>query len=106
MPEIVTKPGIEIIEDTDLDKRYHLILLDDNEHTYAYVIEMLGAIFGYSREKAYAMACVVDSQGQCILLTGSHDEVERKQHLVHSFGADPRMEESKGAMSAIIEEAE
>jgi hypothetical protein len=49
---------------------------------------------------------MVDSQGQCILLTGSHDEVERKQHLVHSFGADPRMDESKGAMSAIIEEAD
>jgi hypothetical protein len=32
--------------------------------------------------------------------------VERKQHLVHSFGADPRMDESKGAMSAIIEEAD
>jgi ATP-dependent Clp protease adapter protein ClpS len=52
------------------------------------------------------MACVVDSQGQCILLTGSRDEVERKQHEVHGFGADPLMPESKGSMSAIIEEAE
>jgi hypothetical protein len=36
-------------------------------------------------------------------MTGSKDEVERKQHLVHSFGADPAMPSSKGSMSAIIE---
>jgi ATP-dependent Clp protease adaptor protein ClpS len=108
MPETVTKPGIEIFEETDsaLDKRYHLILLDDDEHTYAYVIHMLGAVFGYSREKAFAMACVVDSQGQCILMTDGRDAVERKQNQVHSFGADPLMEISKGPMSAIIEEAQ
>lgn len=108
MPETITKPGIEIIEDTssDLDKRYHLILLDDDEHTYGYVIRMLGALFGYSREKAFAMACIVDSQGQCILMTGSREEVERKQNQVHSFGADPDMPASKGPMSAIIEEAD
>jgi ATP-dependent Clp protease adaptor protein ClpS len=108
MPETITSPGTRVLEDTDseLDKPYHLILLDDQEHTYNYVIRMLGAIFGYSKEKAFAMACVVDSEGQCILLTGSHDEVERKQNQVHSFGADPLMPESKGSMSAIIEEAE
>jgi ATP-dependent Clp protease adaptor protein ClpS len=108
MPETITKPGIEIIEEADagLDRRYHLILLDDDEHTYNYVIRMLGAIFGYSKEKAFAMACVVDSQGRCILLTGSREEVERKQEAVHGFGADPLMPESKGSMSAIIEAAE
>jgi ATP-dependent Clp protease adaptor protein ClpS len=51
------------------------------------------------------MACVVDSEGRCILYTGSHDEVERKQDAVHGFGADPLMPESKGSMSAIIEPA-
>jgi ATP-dependent Clp protease adaptor protein ClpS len=106
VPDVITRPGIEIVEDVELDKRYHLILLDDQEHTYNYVIRMLGEIFGYSKEKAFAMACMVDSQGQCILLTGSHDEVERKQDLVHGYGADPLMPESKGSMSAIIEAAE
>ena len=60
--------------DEQLEPPYHLILLDDNEHTYHYVVLMLGAIFGYSAVKAFAIACVVDSQGQAILMTGSHDE--------------------------------
>lgn len=101
----VTKPGIEIFEetDTDLDKPFHLILLDDNEHTYQYVILMLGAVFGYGREKAFAIACMVDAAGQAILMTGRKAELETKQNLVHSYGADPLMAESKGSMSAVLE---
>ena len=102
-----TRPGIEITGDTDeqLDPPFHLILLDDDEHTYQYVIHMLGEVFGYSKEKGFAIACMVDANGQAILLTGGHDEVERKQHQVHSFGADPLMAVSKGSMSAVIEPA-
>lgn len=102
-----TKPGIEIREDTDtsLEPPYHLILLDDDSHTYAYVIHMLGAVFGYSREKGFAIACVVDSNGQAIVMTGARDEAERKQEQIHGFGADSAMPESKGSMSAIIEPA-
>jgi ATP-dependent Clp protease adaptor protein ClpS len=105
--ETVTRPGIEIFEDTDqeLEKPWHLILLDDQYHTYTYVVHMLGRVFGYSPEKAFAIACVVDSEGQAILMTGRRDEVERKQEMVHAFGADPLMPESKGSMSAVIEPA-
>ena len=106
--DVVTKPGVEVFDETDeqLEPPYHLILLDDNEHTYHYVVLMLGAIFGYSAEKAFAIACVVDSQGQAILMTGSHDEVKAKQDLIHAFGPDPFMENCLGSMSAIIEPVE
>jgi ATP-dependent Clp protease adaptor protein ClpS len=107
MAETITSPGTRIIEETDekLDPPFHLILLDDDHHTYHYVILMLGALFGYSREKAFGIASMVDQFGQAILMTGGRDAVERKQHEVHSFGADPFMPESMGSMSAIIEPA-
>lgn len=102
-----TSPGTRVLEDTDsaMEPPYHLILLDDNEHTYQYVVHMLGSIFGYNHQKAFAMACVVDAQGQAILMTASHDEVQLKQEAVHAFGADPLMPECKGSMTAIIEPA-
>lgn len=101
------RPGIEILEDTDthLEPPYHLVLLDDDSHTYGYVIHMLGSVFGYSKDKGFAIACVVDSEGRAIVMTGSRDEAERKQHQIHSFGADPAMPESLGSMSAILEPA-
>lgn len=96
---------VEDLADSQLEPPYHLILLDDNEHTYQYVIAMLANVFGYSPEKGFAIACVVDSQGQAILMTASLDEVRLKQDQVHAFGPDPHMPECKGSMTAVIEPA-
>jgi ATP-dependent Clp protease adaptor protein ClpS len=103
----ITRPDIEaeIGEALELEPRYHLVLLDDNDHSYEYVVVMLGHIFGYEVEKAYALACVVDSQGRAIVETADHEQVIRHQRQIHAFGADPLIPRCKGSMSAIIEPA-
>ncbi len=85
-------------------RRYHLVLLDDDQHTYAYVIEMLARVFGYGPEKSYALASMVDTTGRAILETADLETVTRHQAGVHGYGADPRIPTSKGSMSAQIEE--
>lgn len=89
-----------------LEPRYHLVLLDDDYHTYAYVIEMLGKIFGYGQEKSFALARMVDTQGRVIVETADRERVTRNQGKIHAYGADPRIEASQGSMSAIVEQAE
>ncbi len=101
LPEIVEQPEVH----EELEQPCHLILLDDDSHTYQYVIRMLGDLFGYSREKAFGIASVVDSQGQAILMTGAKDECRLKQDQIHAYGPDPLMELSVGSMSAVIETA-
>jgi ATP-dependent Clp protease adaptor protein ClpS len=107
MAETVTSPGTRILEDTEqeLEPLYHLILLDDDHHTYQYVIEMLNVLFGYSREKGFAIASVVDNEGRAIVMTGPKSECETKQEQIHAYGADPRMAVSAGSMSAVLEPA-
>jgi len=95
---------VEEIEPT-LEHLWRLVLLDDSEHTYEYVIEMLGAIFGYGPSKAFALARLVDTQGRVTLMTAAKAECEAKQSQVHAYGADPRIPTSKGSMSAIVEDA-
>ena len=90
---------------TELGKRYHLFLLDDSDHTYQYVVEMLGRIFGYGKEKAFAIAAVVDGHGRAVVETAARDQVLRHQRRIHAYGADPRLQQSQGSMSAILEEA-
>lgn len=103
----MTNPGTRVLEDTSTENAYeplyHLVLLDDDSHTYQYVIIMLGELFGYSREKAFAIACMVDNAGRAILMTGAKSDLEPKQAQIHSFGADPFMENCAGSMSAVIE---
>jgi ATP-dependent Clp protease adaptor protein ClpS len=84
---------------------YHVVLLDDDDHTYDYVIEMLGAVFGHSIERAYQMACEVDANGRVIVDTTHLDRAELKRDQIHGFGADWRMPHCKGSMGAVIEPA-
>ena len=104
-PDAATRVAEEPSTEAALAKRYHLILLDDNDHTYTYVVGMLGRIFGYEREKAYAIAGVVDSQGQAVVETAGYEQATRHQRMIHRNGADPRIERCRGSMSAIVEEA-
>lgn len=91
--------------DVEPERLYHLILLDDDQHTYDYVIEMLASIFGYATEKAFALARMVDTQGRVILETAPRDRCEAHQSRIHAYGADSRIPTSKGSMSAIVDEA-
>lgn len=104
---VTADPATTTSEETrdELDRRYHLVLLDDDQHSYAYVIEMLGRIFGYGREKAFALATIVDTEGRVILETAGLEQVTEHQGRIHAYGADPRIPTSKGSMSAIIEDA-
>jgi ATP-dependent Clp protease adaptor protein ClpS len=85
---------------------YHVILLNDDDHTYDYVIRMLGALFGHPREKAYLLAKEVDTKGRAIVDTTTKERAELKRDQIHAFGPDPLLPRSKGSMSAIIEPAE
>ncbi len=91
---------------TKLQPPYHVVLLDDQDHTYEYVIEMLGKVFGHGRDKAFQMAQEVDASGRCNVYTGSLEQAEFKRDQVHAYGADPRIPRCAGSMSAIVEPAE
>ena len=92
-------------QESELEKRFHLILHDSDDHTYQYVIEMLGSVFGYSREKAFAIASIIDGQGRGIVETADYRTVKDHQDQIHGYGPDPRIPHCKGPLSATIEEA-
>jgi ATP-dependent Clp protease adaptor protein ClpS len=82
-----------------------VVLLDDDDHSYDYVIEMAQALFAHPIPRAVDIAKTVDTQGRAILLTTHREHAELKVEQVHGFGADPRIASCKGAMSAIMEPA-
>src|SRR6202049_4298684 len=96
----VTRPRTE--EQTKRQPPYNVVLLNDDDHTYEYVITMLQVLFGYPREKGFQMAKEVDTTGRVILLTTTKEHAELKQDQIHAFGADPLLPRSQGSMTAII----
>ena len=102
----VLKPDVVTDEQVKLLPPYHVVLLNDDDHTYQYVIEMLGRIFGYSVEKAFQMAREVDTTGRVIVWTGPLEQAEFKRDQIHAYGKDWRIARCAGSMSAIVEAAE
>lgn len=88
-----------------LAPRWHVVLLDDDDHTYDYVIEMLGEVFGHAPIKALQMAQEVDSRGRVVCDTTTLERAELKRDQIHAYGADWRLERSAGSMTAILEQA-
>lgn len=84
---------------------YNVILLDDNDHTYEYVMEMLRKLWGYPPERSYELAAEVDSSGRVVIDTTSLERAELKRDQIHAFGRDWRIPRCQGSMSAVIEPA-
>ena len=109
MPSVTETPGIRREKDVSEGKKdqitplYNFVLLDDDEHTYDYVIEMLTKLFAFSETDAFQHAVEVDSTGRTIVMTCELAQAEFGLDQIHSYGADPRMPQSKGSMSAIVE---
>jgi ATP-dependent Clp protease adaptor protein ClpS len=93
-------------EKTKRQPPYHVILLNDDDHTYEYVVRMLCGLFGHSKEKAFLMACEVDATGRVIVDTTSKERAELNRDQIHAFGPDPMLDRCQGSMSAVIEPAQ
>ena len=83
--------------------RYHVILLDDDDHTYDYVIRMLRRVFGFGENRAYELAKEVDKSGRSLLLTTTREHAELKRDQIHAFGREKGHVRCKGSMKATIE---
>lgn len=83
--------------------RYHVILWDDDDHSYDYVIRMMQKLFGHTYERGYELANQVDSAGRTICLTTTMEHAELKRDQIHAFGRDARIACCQGSMSATIE---
>ena len=99
-------PDAETIHRDERTPLYNVVLLDDDDHTYDYVIDMLQKLFVFSSEQAYRHAVEVDTRGRTKLMTCELPEAEFARDQIHAYGPDWRMPRSKGSMSAIIEPAQ
>ena len=100
-----TSPETQDVTEHRLEKLYHVIILNDDEHTFEYVIEMLHSVFGLSETTAMAHAIEADTTGSSIVATLRLEEAERKKDQIHAYGPDWRLPHSRNSVAAIVEPA-
>jgi ATP-dependent Clp protease adaptor protein ClpS len=84
---------------------YHVIILNDEEHTFEYVIELLVRLFGHPLNTAQELTWRIHNTGRAVVYTTHREKAELKRDQVLGSGADPRMEISKGPLGCYIEPA-
>lgn len=91
---------------TKKQPRYNVILWDDSDHSYQYVVMMLQKLFRHPHEKGFQIATEVDGSGKAICLTTTMEHAELKRDQIHAYGKDDLILSCKGSMSATIEPAD
>src|SRR5262249_5278151 len=67
---------------------YHLVLLNDDAHSFQYVVLMLRDVFNIPPERGFLLASVIHSQGRAVVFTGSLEQVNHKRSQVTEYGPD------------------
>lgn len=105
-PRKVTEPVPMLGESGAPGSKYNLVVLNDDMHTYNYVVGLLGEVFGVSGERAFAFARAIGRLGRVVVFSGSRDEVNSKRDQILAWGPDSHLPHSSGPLSVEILEAE
>jgi ATP-dependent Clp protease adaptor protein ClpS len=103
--KVTLEPQLEEISSTQREGLYHVIILNDEDHTIDYVVEMLQAVVGLPANQALACTLEANSTGSSIVSTRPLDEAESQRDRIHAYGPDWRLPHSRGSVTALVEPA-
>jgi ATP-dependent Clp protease adaptor protein ClpS len=83
---------------------YAVVLLNDDDHTFQFVVETLAKVFGYPIEKCVILTEQVHLQGRGIVWSGTLELAELKRDQIRSAGPDFYARKKVGyPLGAIVE---
>jgi ATP-dependent Clp protease adaptor protein ClpS len=85
---------------------YHVILENDDHHSFEFVVEVLRKALAYTEEKAFLLTHEAHTKGRAVVWTGSKEVAELKAEQLQSFH-EIRPDGAKlGPLGVVIEPAE
>lgn len=67
---------------------YAVVVFNDDDHSFQFVIDAFSQVFGYPREKSYALAVQIHNAGRGIVWSGTRELAELKRDQIRSCGPD------------------
>lgn len=86
--------------------QYRVILWNDDDHSFEYVINMMSKIFHYDKTRGMIIAAGVHACGKIPVATLPLEVAELRRDQIRSFGPDPLVEDSISSMYATLEPVE
>jgi len=101
--QTIVRPKRRKQEKSKQQPRYHVLLWNDDDHSFDYVIGMMQELFAHSAGKGFMIANDVHTGGRAICLTTTKEHAELKRDQIHAYGGDRNIAQCKGSMSSTIE---
>jgi len=89
---------------TETQRTSKVVLFDDEDHTYDYVVEMLTRCCEMSKDAAFYCALEVDMTGRTIVYYGDFDSCKTVCNKILTYGPDHRMPHSMSSMNAEVQQ--
>ena len=86
--------------------RFRIILWNDDDHSFQYVVNMMHRVFGYDKARGMIIACGVHTCGKTQVAILPLELAELKREQIRNFGPDPLIPGSVSSMYATLEEVE
>lgn len=90
-------------EKTKVQRHWKIVLFNDEDHTYDYVVALLVATCAMAREQAFRCAVEVDLTGRTVVFYGTKEDCTRISGKINTWGADHRLLRSRGSMNSAVE---
>ena len=84
--------------------KYDLVVMNDDTHTFGYVIQLLQEVLGVPLDRAQSFTLAIDQMGCATVFRGPLDEVTRKRDRILAYGPDASMPGSTGPLDVQIME--
>ncbi|GAC1465201.1 MAG: ATP-dependent Clp protease adaptor ClpS [Isosphaeraceae bacterium] len=84
---------------------YNVVILNDEEHSFGYVIDLLSRLFRHTLQTAEELTLRIHLSGRAVVYTTHKEKAELKRDQVLAYGPDPSMKISKGPLGCYIEPA-
>ena len=102
-----TAPRAKAVPSTETKRQppYNVIILNDEEHTFDYVIDLLTKLFHHPLKTAIDLTWRIHLSGRAVVYTTHKEKAELKRDQVLAYGADPWCSRSTGPLRCYIEPA-
>jgi ATP-dependent Clp protease adaptor protein ClpS len=105
LPEITVTTKTKPQERTRLLPPYHVILENDDHHSFEFVIEALRKALCCTEQRAIQLTTEAHTKGRAIVWTGSKEVAELKAEQIQSFHEFRRDGRKLGPLGVTIEPA-
>ena len=107
LPEvtITTKPREREETRTRRVPPFHVILENDDHHSFEFVMGVLQKALGYNQQKCFQLTMLAHESGQAIVWTGTKEVAELKMEQLQSFHEIKASGQKLGPLGVRIEPA-